>query len=790
MYTGDDFNYAELIAGDAARPLATRCSASSTRSRRRRRAALVGARRGRPRALPRDPRADGAAVAPHLPGADALLQDRRRLPGLAERPPVALHDGRRAAERALARASRRRVPPRRRAPGCSRDPDSRGRAHAQLLALHGIVAERDARLARPDRCSRSTPRRCAAQWELREIIAGVRAPRHPRHLAVARPGRGASALERDRAARSATHGLDGLRATAAAACSRRPTARAAQRRARRQPARDRRGAGARRALPGARRRRPAGRTRRARSRRGPRRARGRCATASARLLEYARAAGVPLAIEPLHPMYAADRACVNTLGAGARPLRRARRATTARRSASPSTSITCGGTRSSRRRSRAPAGTSACSPSTSATGWCRRRDLLIDRGMMGDGVIDLPRIRALDGGRRLPRLARGRDLLARLVGGAIRTRCSRPASSGIAAQLTRLRRSRHRRPMSEPLAPPPPLRCRRSTPAARRCSRSASACPSSRGSPGPGRSRACSRRSARSTRCSPIRGADSRRASPPSRPRSRCCCFPRGSGRLTAHPHAALALGVLLAFPAGLVPMTFPYLSIVARLVPLVVIVVATTPLPAGHVLGGYVAGTAFATLATLVEALFRPAAAGSQPVEELRRMWRGDRNGIDYAVAYAAALALALAAAYGLSATRPFWAAVAVLFVMHPDRGEAMTRIGRRIGGTFAGVAVAWAVWRLRRRAGWSRSPPSSPRRRSRGRWVAASSRRRHRRPHSCCSSSTSASACTGRIARCSRRGSSTPSSAPPRWRSPRSRSTAGDGPGASRAGTSRRAE
>ena len=34
----------------------------------------------------------------------------------------------------------------------------------------------------------------------------------------------------------------------------------------------------------------------------------------AALLPYARDAGVPLAIEPLHPMYAADRACVNTLG--------------------------------------------------------------------------------------------------------------------------------------------------------------------------------------------------------------------------------------------------------------------------------------------------------------------------------------------------------------------------------------------------------------------------------------------------------------------------------------------
>ena len=33
----------------------------------------------------------------------------------------------------------------------------------------------------------------------------------------------------------------------------------------------------------------------------------------ARLLDYARPRNMPLAIEPLHPMYAADRACVNTL---------------------------------------------------------------------------------------------------------------------------------------------------------------------------------------------------------------------------------------------------------------------------------------------------------------------------------------------------------------------------------------------------------------------------------------------------------------------------------------------
>ncbi|MCP5367866.1 MAG: sugar phosphate isomerase/epimerase [Hyphomicrobiales bacterium] len=34
----------------------------------------------------------------------------------------------------------------------------------------------------------------------------------------------------------------------------------------------------------------------------------------AAVLDHARASAMPLAIEPLHPMYAADRACVNTLG--------------------------------------------------------------------------------------------------------------------------------------------------------------------------------------------------------------------------------------------------------------------------------------------------------------------------------------------------------------------------------------------------------------------------------------------------------------------------------------------
>jgi sugar phosphate isomerase/epimerase len=43
-------------------------------------------------------------------------------------------------------------------------------------------------------------------------------------------------------------------------------------------------------------------------------ARGMVAEGFAAILPYARSVNMPLAIEPLHPMYAADRACVNTLG--------------------------------------------------------------------------------------------------------------------------------------------------------------------------------------------------------------------------------------------------------------------------------------------------------------------------------------------------------------------------------------------------------------------------------------------------------------------------------------------
>jgi sugar phosphate isomerase/epimerase len=109
----------------------------------------------------------------------------------------------------------------------------------------------------------------------------------------------------------------------------------------------------------------------------------------AALLPHAREAGVPLAIEPLHPMYAADRACLNTLGQ-ANDLCDALgdglgialdvyhvwwdpdlAAEIARAGKTPGRLL-----------------------AFHVCDWLvPTRDLLLDRGMMGDGVIDIRRIR-------------------------------------------------------------------------------------------------------------------------------------------------------------------------------------------------------------------------------------------------------------------------------------------------------------------------------------------------------------------------------------------------------------
>ena len=121
-------------------------------------------------------------------------------------------------------------------------------------------------------------------------------------------------------------------------------------------------------------------------------ARAQVAEGIAALLDDARARRMPLAIEPLHPMYAADRACINTL----------EQALDICDALDPGRSGALGVAvdvyhvwwdpklyamieRAGRERLLAFHVCDWLTPTT---------DLLNDRGMMGDGVIDIPRIRA------------------------------------------------------------------------------------------------------------------------------------------------------------------------------------------------------------------------------------------------------------------------------------------------------------------------------------------------------------------------------------------------------------
>jgi sugar phosphate isomerase/epimerase len=97
----------------------------------------------------------------------------------------------------------------------------------------------------------------------------------------------------------------------------------------------------------------------------------------AELLQYAAGAGIKLALEPLHPMTAAERSCLNTLRQALDLCDDLDPERALGLGLTPSTSIMSGGTSRSMSRSAASAAT-ACMPSTSATGW--RRPLTFSPG--------------------------------------------------------------------------------------------------------------------------------------------------------------------------------------------------------------------------------------------------------------------------------------------------------------------------------------------------------------------------------------------------------------------------
>jgi sugar phosphate isomerase/epimerase len=108
-------------------------------------------------------------------------------------------------------------------------------------------------------------------------------------------------------------------------------------------------------------------------------------------LEYARSVGMPLAIEPLHPMYAADRACVNTLEQALDLCD----ALDARRTGALGVAVDVYHVWWDPRLEAqiARAGPNRLLAFHACDWLVPTRDLLNDRGMMGDGVIEIPRIR-------------------------------------------------------------------------------------------------------------------------------------------------------------------------------------------------------------------------------------------------------------------------------------------------------------------------------------------------------------------------------------------------------------
>jgi sugar phosphate isomerase/epimerase len=117
-------------------------------------------------------------------------------------------------------------------------------------------------------------------------------------------------------------------------------------------------------------------------------ARGIVADALAELLPYARAAGVTLALEPLHPMTCADRSVLSTT---AQALALARSLGDEVRLALDVYHIWWDPA--------LEASIAAAAGRIAAFHVCDwlvpTRDTLFDRGIMGDGVIDIPRVRAL-----------------------------------------------------------------------------------------------------------------------------------------------------------------------------------------------------------------------------------------------------------------------------------------------------------------------------------------------------------------------------------------------------------
>lgn len=111
----------------------------------------------------------------------------------------------------------------------------------------------------------------------------------------------------------------------------------------------------------------------------------------AELLDYARQARMPLAIEPLHPMYAADRACINTMEQALDVCDELDPNRTGALGLAVDVYHVWWDPKLEQQIARA--GRDRLLAFHVCDWLTPTADLLNDRGMMGDGVIDIPRIR-------------------------------------------------------------------------------------------------------------------------------------------------------------------------------------------------------------------------------------------------------------------------------------------------------------------------------------------------------------------------------------------------------------
>ena len=110
-----------------------------------------------------------------------------------------------------------------------------------------------------------------------------------------------------------------------------------------------------------------------------------------KLLAYAKSCNMPLAIEPLHPMYAADRACINTLEQALDVCDQLDPAQSGALGVAVDVYHVWWDPKLKQQIERA--GKNRLLAFHVCDWLTPTRDLLNDRGMMGDGVIDIPKIR-------------------------------------------------------------------------------------------------------------------------------------------------------------------------------------------------------------------------------------------------------------------------------------------------------------------------------------------------------------------------------------------------------------